>query len=79
ALFAAIATPSTDPLSMLLLATPISLLYLAACTIAWCNDRRRGRTRDARPDQNPADTQASSLDLTPTPIEPPESIDVSRP
>ncbi|MER5600946.1 twin-arginine translocase subunit TatC [Streptomyces sp. NPDC002265] len=41
AVFAALATPSTDPLSMLLLAAPISLLYLGACAIAWGNDRRR--------------------------------------
>ncbi|MEU1620773.1 twin-arginine translocase subunit TatC [Streptomyces sp. NPDC005722] len=43
AVFAAIATPSTDPVSMLLLAAPISLLYGAACAVAWCNDRRRRR------------------------------------
>ncbi|MFD8076215.1 twin-arginine translocase subunit TatC [Streptomyces sp. NPDC059718] len=78
-LFAAIATPSTDPLSMLLLAAPISLLYLAACAIAWCNDHRRGRTGSAGPDESPEDVPASSLDLTPAPVEPPENIGVSRP
>ncbi|WP_326570492.1 twin-arginine translocase subunit TatC [Actinacidiphila glaucinigra] len=52
AAFAAVATPSTDPLSMLLLATPIGLLYGAACAIAWCNDLRRGRRGPSgRPEQ----------------------------
>ncbi|MFJ5219989.1 twin-arginine translocase subunit TatC [Streptomyces sp. NPDC088354] len=41
--FAAIATPSTDPLTMLLLAAPLSLLYFAACAVAWAHDRRRVR------------------------------------
>ncbi|MCX4511131.1 twin-arginine translocase subunit TatC [Streptomyces sp. NBC_01619] len=48
AVFAAIATPSSDPLSMLALAGPITALYLAACAVSWLNDRRRGRTRAAR-------------------------------
>ncbi|MFG2948299.1 twin-arginine translocase subunit TatC [Streptomyces adustus] len=45
--FAAVATPSTDPLSMLLLAAPIALLYLLACAVAGLNDLRRRRTRGA--------------------------------
>ncbi|MEU3299055.1 twin-arginine translocase subunit TatC [Streptomyces sp. NPDC006678] len=48
AVFAAIATPSSDPLSMLALAGPITALYLAACAVSWLNDSRRGRTRAAR-------------------------------
>ncbi|WP_328884905.1 twin-arginine translocase subunit TatC [Streptomyces sp. NBC_00316] len=79
AVFAAVTTPSTDPLSMLLLATPISLLYLAACAISWCNDRRRERTGGAGPDKNPQDTEASPVDLTPAPVEPPDRVTTSRP
>ncbi|AVH61333.1 MULTISPECIES: twin-arginine translocase subunit TatC [Streptomyces] len=45
--FAAIATPSSDPLSMLALAGPITALYLAACAISWLNDRRRARKSTA--------------------------------
>ncbi|WP_051371550.1 twin-arginine translocase subunit TatC [Streptomyces sp. 142MFCol3.1] len=45
--FSAIATPSSDPLSMLALAGPITALYVAACAIAWVNDRRRARRRPA--------------------------------
>jgi sec-independent protein translocase protein TatC len=78
--FAAVATPSTDPLSMLLLAAPIGLLYLVACAIAWCNDRRRGRTRSAGgTGGSPRDVEASPMDLTPTPIETPSSITTPRP
>jgi len=41
--FGAAATPSTDPFSMLALALPMTLLYLAAELIARLNDRRRAR------------------------------------
>ncbi|MCF1510453.1 twin-arginine translocase subunit TatC [Streptomyces glomeratus] len=79
AVFAAVATPSTDPLSMLLLAVPIGLLYLVACAIAWCNDRRRGRTRVGGTGGSPRDVEACPLDLTAAPIEPPSSIAAPRP
>ncbi|MFD7445892.1 twin-arginine translocase subunit TatC [Streptomyces sp. NPDC059909] len=51
--FAAIATPSSDPLSMLALAGPITALYLVACAVSWLNDRRRARkgTADLSPDE----------------------------
>ncbi|GGX94220.1 twin-arginine translocase subunit TatC [Streptomyces fructofermentans] len=41
--FAAIATPSSDPLTMLALAGPVTALYLLACAVASVNDRRRAR------------------------------------
>lgn len=41
--FAAIATPTGDPLSLLALAGPITALYLVACAVSWLNDRRRAR------------------------------------
>ena len=41
--FGAVATPSTDPISMLLLAVPMSLLYLIAEVICRLNDRRKRR------------------------------------
>ncbi|MFB7312168.1 twin-arginine translocase subunit TatC [Streptomyces sp. NPDC056192] len=47
--FAAIATPSSDPLSMLALAGPITVLYLVACAISWINDHRRTRKDTAGP------------------------------
>ena len=39
--FGAVATPSTDPFSMLALALPMSLLFLAAEVIAHILDRRK--------------------------------------
>lgn len=39
--FAAIATPSTDPITMLFLAVPMTVLYLVAEVIARFTDRRR--------------------------------------
>jgi sec-independent protein translocase protein TatC len=41
--FGAVATPSTDPISMLALAIPMSLLFLAAEVIAHISDRRKAR------------------------------------
>src|ERR1700740_1852034 len=41
--FAAIFTPSPDPLSMLALAVPCVVLVEAAEVFAWANDRRRSR------------------------------------
>ncbi|MGC0333087.1 sec-independent protein translocase protein TatC [Streptomyces sp. SAI-170] len=72
--FAAIATPSTDPLSMLALAGPIWVLYFAAVIVALVNDRRRLR-REAL---GPADDEASDLDLTPDDIGDIEPVTASR-
>jgi sec-independent protein translocase protein TatC len=63
--FAAVATPSTDPLSMLALAGPIWVLYFIACAISLTNDARRRR---ANPDAGLDDDEASHLDLTPEPV-----------
>lgn len=41
-IFAAVATPSTDPISMLFLAIPMTLLFLLSEVIARAIDRRRG-------------------------------------
>lgn len=45
-LFAGIANPSPDPVSMLLLAAPCVLLLEIAEVIVWANDRRRARLPD---------------------------------
>ncbi len=45
--FAAVATPSTDPVTMLLLAVPMTLLFLVSEGIAHLVDRRRGATDGA--------------------------------
>ena len=45
--FAAVATPSTDPFSMLMLALPMLVLFFLAELIARVVDRARGRRTDA--------------------------------
>jgi sec-independent protein translocase protein TatC len=59
--FAAVATPSTDPVSMLFLAFPMTVLFFISEVIARILDRRRG-VRDADYDAF-ADDEASDLDL----------------
>lgn len=56
--FAAVATPSTDPLSMLFLAVPMTVLYLISEIIARLTDRHRAK---ARPDEL-SDDQAAPLE-----------------
>ncbi|MFJ3671856.1 twin-arginine translocase subunit TatC [Streptomyces sp. NPDC090106] len=72
--FAAVATPSTDPLTMMALAGPIWVLYFGAVAFSLANDRRRQR-RDAA---GPADDEASDLDLTPEDIGDVESVSAHR-
>ena len=60
--FAAMATPSPDPLSMLLLAAPMALLFFMAIGVALLHDKRKAR-RQAADDLDP--DLASDLDLTP--------------
>lgn len=69
-LFAAIATPSTDPLTMIALAGPIWILYFTAVCFALLNDRRKRRIEA----MGPADDEASELDLTPEAIDPVEPV-----
>jgi sec-independent protein translocase protein TatC len=57
-LFAAVATPSTDPISMLLLAVPMTLLFLISEGVAHLTDRRR-RRRSAT--EQVADDEVSPL------------------
>ncbi|OYO02806.1 twin-arginine translocase subunit TatC [Enemella evansiae] len=47
--FGAVATPSTDPFSMLALALPMAVLYLIAELICRANDRARRRRGDVAP------------------------------
>ncbi|MCL6669401.1 twin-arginine translocase subunit TatC [Streptomyces panaciradicis] len=72
--FAAVATPSTDPLSMLALAGPIWVLYFGAVAFSLFNDRRKRRREEA----GPADDEASDLDLTPEDIGEVEVVSATR-
>lgn len=46
-IFGAVATPSTDPFSMLALALPMLVLFLVAEALAHVNDRRRAKAKAA--------------------------------
>jgi sec-independent protein translocase protein TatC len=60
--FAAVATPSTDPFSMLMLALPMTLLFLLSEVIARLVDRRRRRRALAEGLEGLDDDVASPLD-----------------
>ena len=62
-IFAAVATPSTDPFSMIMLAIPMSLLFLLSEGIARLVDRRRDRREDSF--DGLSDDEASPLDDRP--------------
>ncbi|MDX3546826.1 twin-arginine translocase subunit TatC [Streptomyces europaeiscabiei] len=72
--FAAFATPTVDPVSMLSLAAPIIALYFVATGFSLLNDKRR-RQREAL---GPDDDEASELDLTPEDVGEIESVSASR-
>jgi sec-independent protein translocase protein TatC len=56
--FSAVATPSTDPLTMLFLAVPMTALYGVSELIAWIADRRRAKAEPAKI----GDDETSTLD-----------------
>lgn len=56
--FAAVATPSTDPLTMLFLAAPMTVLYLISEVIAKLTDRKRRKEADTEL----ADDEAAPID-----------------
>lgn len=63
-IFAAVATPTGDPINLILLAGPILLLVVIAVGIALLNDRRRARRGGREPDYSSFDDdEASPLDL----------------
>ncbi|MEU2055542.1 twin-arginine translocase subunit TatC [Streptomyces bungoensis] len=72
--FAAVATPSPDPMTMLALAAPIWGLFFIAVAFSLLNDRRRAR----RASLGPADDEASELDLTPEDIGEIEPVPAAR-
>ena len=67
--FAAVATPSTDPFSMLMLAIPMTLLFFVSEVVTRAIDRRRDRAaRDALGGEV-ADDEISPLDERPSDLD----------
>jgi len=62
--FAAVATPSGDPFTMLALALPLVVLLEAATQIARLHDIRKARVERSDPFSDLADDETSPLDLT---------------
>jgi sec-independent protein translocase protein TatC len=74
--FAAVATPSADPVSMLALAAPIWVLFFLAVGFSLLNDRRRLRRN---PDAGLSDEEASHLDLSVAEVAGAEAVSASAP
>jgi sec-independent protein translocase protein TatC len=74
-IFAAVATPSQDPISMLALAVALTVLFLASLVVCRAQDRRRAQRRaedgwdDDLPD-NLADDETSPLTYKAESVEP---------
>ena len=66
-LFAAVATPSTDPFTMCAMAIPMVLLFEAAVLIATIHDRRKARRK--------AEAKAAKVEADPVDDDMPSSID----
>lgn len=74
--FAAIATPTGDPVTMCVMAVPICLLFFVALGIATLHDRRKEKRRGQDPDYGLGDDEASQLDLSPSVLS--EPVDAQR-
>jgi len=77
--FAAVATPSQDPISMLMLAIPMALLFELAVLFAWVHDRRKARRGAAESFAELPDDVASPLDLSVEPVEAATPLDELAP
>ena len=64
--FAAVATPSQDPFSMIFMAVPLCLLFEGAVLVAYIHDKRKARREAESGWGDVADDEASPLDTTPS-------------
>ena len=69
--FAAVATPSQDPFSMLMLAIPMAILFELAVAVASVHDRRKARRERAESYEELPDDVTSPLDYTQSSIDEP--------
>ncbi len=73
-LFAAVATPSTDPFTMCAMAVPMCLLYEAAVIVAVVHDKRKARRKAAeRAARQLDDDVPSRIDPIPRRVDEPSS------
>src|SRR6266511_3952398 len=70
--FAAVATPSQDPFSMIFMAVPLCLLFEVAVLVARIHDKRKAAREAAESFADLPDDVASPLDVAPSDIEPAE-------
>ncbi|MFG1744256.1 twin-arginine translocase subunit TatC [Micromonospora chalcea] len=75
--FSAVVTPTPDPFGMTALAICLCALYFAAVGVAFLNDKRRGRGREAY--AGIADDEVSPLDLSDEPVPTGGRIEASEP
>ncbi|WP_158842288.1 twin-arginine translocase subunit TatC [Saccharothrix deserti] len=78
-IFAALATPGTDPVSMVALAVALTLLFELAIQIARIHDRRAARKRKDEGLDALSDDEAAPFEYTPSSIDDPESKDTTTP
>ncbi len=67
--FAAVATPSTDPFTMCAMAIPMCVLFEGSVVVASIHDRRKARRLAAELGEQPEDHVPSRIDPIPRPLE----------
>ena len=77
--FAAVATPSQDPISMIFMAVPLCLLFEVAVLVARFHDKRKAEREAVESFENLSDDEASPLDYTPSTIEAASDIEPAAP
>jgi sec-independent protein translocase protein TatC len=73
--FAAVATPSQDPFSMIFMAVPLCVLFEGAVFIARIHDKRKAAREASESFADLPDDVASPLDLASEPVQPAEPLD----
>jgi sec-independent protein translocase protein TatC len=68
--FAAVATPGTDPISMIALGVAMAVLFEVAVQLSRIHDRRKARREALEGHDELSDDEASQLDYSPEPVEP---------
>jgi sec-independent protein translocase protein TatC len=77
--FAAVATPSQDPLSMMFMAVPLCILFEGAVLVARFHDKRKAQREALESYENIPDDEASPLDLRPSSVDGPSDVDPATP